>query len=494
MRPTKGRTSSFTSSKLMNTESTSTCDARVLTGLDHWAATIGVDADNTLALITSVLGGLAGPVGYTDQPWGMEELPALHVIIPATQGMLPHASNLLLSPARRMNRQILETMAGINPAALNHIRHGSFAGDPEKIRPYDDIESDLLSYLRRVPAFDLEANRICDGEADLDPDPIQRRIEAITRPALILESPALADLPKLLPGCHLSHALGADIPLGHLVSSPKRKKELDQLLRLMNGTEVLMPSPKYPVGIEHNRTARLQALFRENPTTFRSLAPDIIPLLEQSLILVNTPAAAHPDPMASYFSELFHRTASRVALFRRNGIPLVAEFATPEAAARLQEEFSRFISVCDASPVPVGSSIRNLPRSMTWALMMLRQHMKQYAPPGDDEVITTVFDASRNLLSRHCQQVEELIHAAEQDELIRRARKIVRKIQEKQLISFSGLVRTFDQQRTSLYRPIVDILVEAEVLDRQPDGKLRLGNRSFDEALPTLSFSPFADR
>jgi hypothetical protein len=469
-------------------------DARVLTGVDHWSATLGVDRDNALALVASILGGLGGFAGYIDHPCGMEELPPLHLVTPATQGMLPHAGNLLLSPARRINRQIIETMAGINPAALRYISHASFAGDPEKVRPYDNIESVMLRDLRQGPAFDLDDNRIASGEGDLDPDPIQRRVESMTRPALMLESPALADILKMLPNCHLSHALGADIPLHPLVSSPKRKKEVDQFLRLMNGTEILMPSPKHPVGIEHNRAARLQAIFRANTTTLRQLVPDIMPLLEQSLLLVNTPTTARPDPMASYFTELFGRTTSRVALLRRNGMPLVAEFATPEAASRFQVEFSRFIAACDASPVPVGSSIRNLPQSMTWALMMLRQHMKQYQPPGDDEVITAAFDASNNLLRRHCQQVEELVHAAELEELIRRARKIVRKIREKQLISFSGLVRTFDQQRTSLYRPVVDILVEAEVLNRQPDGKLRLGNRTFDEALPTLSFSFLADR
>jgi hypothetical protein len=468
-------------------------DARVLTGLEHWAVTIGVDSDNALALVASILGGLAGPVGYIDYPWGMEELPPLHLVLPAAQGMLPHAGNLLLSPAKRINRQILETMAGINPAALRYISHGSFAGDPDKVKPHDNIESVALRNLRHGPAFDLDVHRISNGESDLDPDPIQRRVEAITRPALLLESPTLAEIQKLLSGCHLSHALGADIPLHHLLSSAKRKKEIDQLGRLMNGTEILMPSPKYPVGVEHNRAACLQAILKASPSVLRQLLPDIIPLLEQSLVLVNTSAVARPDPTASYFSDLFGRTTSRVALLRRNGMPMVAELSSPQASSRFQEEFSRFVVACDAAPVPVGSSIRNLPQSMAWALMMLRLHMKQYEPPGDDEVITAVFDASRNLLHRHCQQVEELLHAAEQEEMIRRARKIIRKIQEKQLISFSGLVRTFDQQRTSLYRPVVDVLVEAEVLNRQPDGKLRLGNRSFDEALPTLSFSFLAD-
>jgi hypothetical protein len=468
-------------------------DARVLTGLQHWAVTIGVDPDNALALVASILGGLAGPAGYIDHPWGMEELPPLHLVVPAAQGMLPHAGNVLLSPARRINRLILASMAGINPTLLNYVRHASFAGDPGKVNPHDDIESVALRDLREGAAFDPQGRHISNGEGDFDPDPIQRRVEAITRPALLLESPGLVEIPKLLSGCHLSHALGADIPLHHLLSSAKRKKEIDQLARLMNGTEMLMPSPKYPVGIEHNRAARLQAIIKASPSVLRQLLPDILPLLEQSLVLVNTPSVARPDPAASYFSDLFGRTTSRVALLRRNGMPQVATFSSPQASSQFQEEFSRFIAACDASPVPVGSSIRNLPQSMAWALMMLRLHMKQYGPPGDEEVITAVFDASRNLLRRHCQQVEEVLHEAEQEEMIRRARKIVRKIQEKQLISFSGLVRTFDQQRTGLYRPVVDVLVEAEVLNRQPDGKLRIGNRSFDEALPNLSFSFLAD-
>jgi hypothetical protein len=469
-------------------------DARTLTGLEHWAATLGIDSDNALAIVSSILGGLAGPVGYISLPWGMITLPALHLIVPATQGMLPHACDVLLSPARRINRQILETMAGINPAQLNYVRYASFAGDPAKVNPRDGIESVALRNLREGPAFDPETRRVSNGEGDLAPDPIQRRVEAIFRPGLLNESSDPSDILKLLPGTHLSHALGGDITLRSLISSPRKKKDIESLLRIINGTEVVMPSPKFPVSIEHSRAARLQAIFKANPGEIRQLLPNIAPLLEQTVILVDTSTASKPNQHSAYFGDLFGRITTRIALTRRNGVPLVAKFGTPETASRFQQEAVSFIGLCDAVPVPVGSSIRNLPHSMAWTLMMLRQHMKQQAPPGDDEVITAVFDASRNLLLRHVHQMKELSLAAEREEMIQRARKIVRKIQDKQLITFSGLVRTFDQQNTSLYRPVVDILVEAKVLNRKSDGKLSIGNRPFDEALPNLFFASLTER
>lgn len=109
----------------------------------------------------------------------MEELPSLHLVIPAAQGMLSHAGNLLLSPARRINLQIIETMAGINPAALRYISYCSLAGDPDKIKPHDNIESVALRNLRH----DQLSIRMFTASVMASPTSIPIRSSAGSRPS-----------------------------------------------------------------------------------------------------------------------------------------------------------------------------------------------------------------------------------------------------------------------------------------------------------------------
>ncbi|MBK1818222.1 hypothetical protein JIN84_21540 [Luteolibacter yonseiensis] len=424
-------------------------------------------------------------------PWGIVEIPKLNLIVPKSQGLLPQLKSHMLSPAQRINRQILETMAGINPAHLQQLRHASFAGDPSKANPHGNAESVALRDLKSGLAFDTSTGHIASAEHDLRPDPFQRRVEGITRPAILLESPAPADIAKLLSGCHLSHALGADISLDPLITSSKRRKDLAGLLRMLDGTEIAMSSPKFPISIEHNRVAGLRAIFAANPDQLRKLLPDILPLLERSVLLANTIPQFHAHEGANYFADLFARVTSRVAIQRRNGIPLVAEFTAPESAFRFQEQNIRFIATCDAEPNHVGSSIRGLPLSLAWAFLTLRDHMHCGAVMDDEQIISTVFDAAHNLLRRHGDQMHELLEAARCEEIRNRMRAIVRKVEEKRLVSFSHLVRSFDLQKTSLYRPLVDVLVEAEVINRQSDGRLAMGTRRFEEMAPTLPMKCF---
>ncbi|MBX3742108.1 MAG: hypothetical protein KF712_14010 [Akkermansiaceae bacterium] len=467
-------------------------DARVLTGVSHWAGTLGVDTDNVLVVCSSILGGLAAPTALLDLPWGKVKVPKLDLVVPESQGALPQAMEFLLNGPRMANRQILERAAGINPGELRYVLHASFAGDPAKADTNSYLEIMNIRELRANLGFEQDDERPRSSEEDLRPDLRQRRIESLLRPAVLLESPALADVPKLLIGCHLSHALGVGMSL-ESTGSPKRRQELSRLLGILKGTETMLPSPKYPVSVEHSRPCGLQAIFSADNDVIQSQFADLTRLLEHSVLLSNTPARCVADVNSSYFFNLFSRVVGRVIILRRDGMPLDAGFKSDQSAFRFQEENVRYLAECDSAGVKVGASVRGLPLSLAWTFLYLRAHMREFEPPDDDEVIAAVFAAARQILRRHCLRWVELGQAARREEILRRVRSIIRKIEEKRILSFTALVRSFDQQKTSLYRPLVDVLVGAEVLGRQPDGKLVIGARKFDEVSPDLFLASLAD-
>jgi len=459
-------------------------DARARTGLTHWSGTLGVDPDNTLALCSSILGGLAGPVAALELPWGTVEVPKLDLVVPESQGTMPQALAFLLNGPRAANSQILERMAGINPGELRYVLHASFGGDPSKADSDSYLENFMIKDLRANLGFERDAERPGSSEEDLRPDLRQKRIESITRPSILLEAPSMADLPKLLAGCHLSHALGVGLNL-EPNGSPKRKQELARLLGILKGMETILPSAKFPVSIEHSRPCGLQTIFNADTEVLQSQFAELGRLLEHSLLLSNTPARCVVDPNASYFFSLYSKVVGRTIILRRDGMPLTAGFSTDENAFRFQKENADYLAACDAAGLKIGPCVRGLPLSMAWTFLMLRAHMRTFQPPTDDEVITAVFAAAQQLLKRHCLRWVELSQAARREEVLRRVRSIVRKIEEKQMLTFTALVRSFDKQKTSLYRPLVDVLIEAEVLGVQ-DGKLVIGSRKFNEVSQDL--------
>ncbi|MEI6674466.1 MAG: hypothetical protein WCO57_04730 [Verrucomicrobiota bacterium] len=59
------------------------------------------------------------------------------------------------------------------------------------------------------------------------------------------------------------------------------------------------------------------------------------------------------------------------------------------------------------------------------------------------------------------------------------------------VISERHLGRSFTCQKLSIYRPIIQALVDMQVLELTPEGLLQLGRRPFEDAQPAL-WSPLA--
>ncbi len=470
----------------LNTHSTSSSCPLESIGLSHWAGIMGSGTANINALAATIFAGVASPFAYLELPWGIVPLPKCHLVVPDNQGNLALALDHLLSPALRANSQILANMAGINPAALNHLMYGSFARDPSKINPCGEIERSVLNALKRGPAFDRSDNYVASGNGDLIPDPRLCRLEAITHPAILLTSPPTARLEKRLHGCHRSHALAIGIPLGSVASASRPGKEVTNLLTFMRGTEIEVQQPEHASSIEHHRAAGIHAIFREDPELLRQLQPVLEPVFNESVLLANNASEFSAAAESANFYALYSTLLSRVIVLRRNSVAMKASFTTPRDACAFQKRFLAHNATCDALGITIGTSVRHLPLTLAWFLLSLRGQMHGRAIPTDEAIIESVFTSTAGLLESHCRAITDLRHSAQRDELLKRMKAIVRKVAEKQLVTQSQLARSFDDQRIVLYRSLVQQLVDQGVLSLSPEGKLRIGSRRLDDALPNL--------
>lgn len=463
-------------------------------GISAWSSALDVDPANVLAMAAGILSGMAAPSAVLRFPWGDVEVPKLHLIAPATEGVLPQALAYLLSYPCSVNRTVLGTMAGIHPAELRHALHGSFASKPSKPDPDGFTESANICRIQRYLGLGLGDKELRSSEEDLDLDPRTARIEGIVRPAILLESPALKDIPELLSGCHEFHALTIGLRLEPLLTSARRKSEIEGVMRFLRGTEMVLPPSRHPTGIENHRPAGIQAIFQADTDLIRQLFSDIAPLVADSLLLSDGAVAEGIESSGNMFIERWTTAAFRIATSRRDGKFNLGQFASDATALRFQKLNREYLRACDSGAEKVGSSVRNLPLSLAWSLLMLRVGLPRWEAPDDDAIITSVFTAAKTLLQRHCRKLDALGHGVVLDETVRRAQRIVFKVEAKKEVTFTELVRSFDIQKTSLYRPLVDVLVGEDVLARRPDGRLVIGGKSFDEMNRTPLLEAFHDR
>lgn len=462
-------------------------------GISAWASALDVDPANVLAMAAGILSGIAAPSAVLRFPWGEVEVPKLHLIAPATEGVLPQALAFLLKYPCAVNRMILATMAGIHPAELRHALHGTFASKPTKPDPDGFTESSNVCRILRYLGLGPGDKALRSSEEDLDSDPRTARIEGIFRPAILLESPALKDIPELLSGCHEFHALAVGLRFEPLLASARRKSEIEGLMRFFWGTEIVIPPSRHPTGIESHRPAGIQAIFQADTDLLHLLFSDIAPLVADSLLLSDGAAPDGIESGENGFIERWTTSAFRIATSRRDGKYNLGQFSSEAAAHRFQKLNREYLRACDSGAEKVGCSVRNLPLSLVWSLLMLRVGLKSWDAPDDDSIITSVFSAAKTLLQRHCRKLEDLGLKVALDETVRRAQRIVFKVEAKKEVTFTQLVRSFDIQKTSLYRPLVDVLVGENVLARRPDGRLVIGGKSFDEMNRTPLLEAFHD-
>jgi hypothetical protein len=168
-------------------------------------------------------------------PWGNVPLQGLGLLV-RDKGNTQMALETLLSPLRIFNLRVLGSMAGTNRRMLDHVQAGSFSTNPAKPNPNGRIESVGLQRLRD-DIMPEQSYKEVTSASDLSPSVAVLRLEAMRRPALLLEGVRLSELKNLLMGCHRLSAL-AILRLGPELDGPDKKKLLATLTELLDGCEL----------------------------------------------------------------------------------------------------------------------------------------------------------------------------------------------------------------------------------------------------------------
>ncbi len=453
--------------------------------LSSWAGTLGTNADNALALAASILTGMAGPGATLRMPWGNVPLQGLNLLVRDRQGNASMALEMLLSPLRIFNLRVLGSMAGTNRRMLDHLQAGTFATNPAKANPNGRIESVELQKLRDGIQPE-QSYKEASSASDLKPSTAVLRLEAMRRPALLLEGARFSELKSLLLGCHRLSAL-AILRLAPELDSPDRKKLLATLVDLMDGIELKIPQGRTVQGIELNHPAKVNAIFRLDQPTWERIHNEAPQLLERGLLVADdTPPASHEPRVAgaAAFNEFYTVAINEIGVTRRDGLFLQVGFDSTDSAVAFQKNLLDHNTSCNALPHEVGPAARNLPMSLAWSLLVLRRQMTgQHAAyaPTDAQVINLSFAAAGRLLARHHQCMADMAAAAEWARIGVVAAQVVLKVRGKGPITKRNLVRCFDTQKTALYQPAIETLVAEQVLELTPDGMLQLGSRSFED-------------
>ncbi len=473
----------------MNTN-TATPEALVKTGLAHWSQIHGTDIDHALALTASIFSGLAGPGPILGQPWGNTPVPALNLLLQETASNTSSALETLLHPVRQFNRRVLETMAGTNRLMLEHLHFGTFATDPAKANPLGNTESVVLRDLRQKAHTDKYEE--ISSLSDLNPAANTLRRDSMLHPAVWLEGARFDHLKQLVRGCHRFTAL-AILKLTPALDAPNREAQLEALIELLDGCEILIPQNKHTLGIEPHRQAKLHTIMRLDRQAWERIYFEAPQLLDRTLLIPNNGPAvfAANTEAATLFQHAYLRSIKTIGVTRRNGSTIEVEFSDPEAAVRFQKQVHEHAAACDAMAFDVGSTARNLPVVLAWTMLILSQHLGDYAPPAEDQIIDASFEVSRRLVARHHQCLETMATASKRATMLALASQLVRKVRDKQPIGERDLARCFNDQRMTRYRPVIEVLVHAQVLELTPASLLQLGPQQFEEvraglALPAL--------
>ncbi|MEI7910608.1 MAG: hypothetical protein WCK77_13305 [Verrucomicrobiota bacterium] len=457
--------------------------------VNHWGITIGTAPDNVLAMAASILTGLAGPGATFRLPWGCIPLDGLNLLVQEGQGGTTRALDMLLSPVRQANLLVLQTMGGVNRKMLDFQQAGTFASNPAKVNPGGPNESTALLTLQKTIKPESGSHE-SPAAADLVPDPGILRLEAMRRPAILLEGVRFTDLKNRLLGCHRLSAL-AILRLTPTLEDPDKKKLLTALTEILDGCEVAIP-PDKTHGIEPHHPARLSAIVRLDSKAWDGIHEEAPQLLERGLLLAQDNMQVMHAPKvegATAYGEFYRGAVEEVAITRRDGQFLQVGFDDPAAAASFQESLNSYTRTCHGLAHEVGAAARNLPVALAWSMLVLsRQMTGEYAAhrPADAQIVTTSFQAANRLLARHHATMGQMEMAASRESMLAIAGRLVFKVRGKGPVSERQLVRSFTQQKLSIYRPVIDALVNGQVLELTPEGLLQTGPRPFEDAQSDL--------
>jgi hypothetical protein len=180
--------------------------------------------------------------------------------------------------------------------------------------------------------------------------------------------------------------------------------------------------------------------------------------------------AGKPEDAAVFF-DAFQSSLEEIVELRRAGQTLAVRFETPKTCVAFHEAWRVYEKEVAALPSHPGVSVAGLPASLFAGLSFLRRGLPKARQPSDDLLIRHAFAVARRLAAVHDGQVVAVRRAARIHDGVAVARRIVEKFKDSSPpLKLREIVRCFSCQKKSRFAPVLDALVELDVLLKVADG------------------------
>jgi len=450
-------------------------------GLAAWASVAGTTEEAAAVQLGVILAGATGPQAFIGDQLGARELPPLTPVLISPGARRPRSVDALRGPLMEMAAHLRQRFSAFSSIHFEEARSQMLQKTNHLPASLDPAQDRVQLHMRALEADECSSH-LDEEHRDLAPDPALRRFRTVMRPGLILENPDLRLLSELVGGCHDSYALIPGLRLDRLVSADPRDRE--RLFDLIEGRDVPLPKDVKGTSIVGVERGALRALLLASRHDLQDMMGKMPDFGERVLLVDATPlrpVSGEISSIANAFGQRHAKIVRALQNCRRKGFPPPAREWTREGWDRFDADVAEFWAACDASGVPCAA-LRDLPAVLRWTFEQCA-----LTSQTDDALFTgTVRRVSRALLATHRRLWLELTQEAAFRAIFDLAEQIVLKIRVKQPVPWRQLVRSFDIQRSERYRPLINVLVHADVIAEGPGSVFRLGNRRLDEVQEQL--------
>lgn len=450
-------------------------------GLSARSRASGVASDSLLAVLATMLPGLAGPDAWLEDSLGTSRLVKPNLLTNTEDYRLQQLIGRLTTPPETMQQRLVANMGRNIPVALELVACGPYSNpntfklsNPEMREKSLKLHADTLTKSSQPGA----ANALLQ---DLAEDPIPPKIEAVLHPQFLILGADGRSLTSQVENCHQRAALIIQPKLELARKGPEPSKVMKILTSLLDGLTVT----KRPDSIERGRDSSLLA----KAVAILALTPPEIDALHAMgpghldrfvwLKEEDSQDAPKPDELedCEIFLAAYEQAVMEILDLRREGKRLMMGVESRKMKSKFDSELRAYQSEIQQTAADAGPWAMGLPQTLFWALGFLRRAMPADRRPDDESLMTTSFAAARRLVKNHLDQVLLITKAELIRDRRRLARKIVKDVSEATSpAKYRDIARRNQDQRKERLIPVLEALIEVGVLSRDEEGFHTLGS------------------
>lgn len=446
-------------------------------GLGAFARAIGTSPEPILAVVATMLCGVAGPDAWLQAPWGHRRVPKLDLVTLKSDVAIQRAVDALTEPLHLMNRRLAQNMGRYDPNVIDLLTSGPFSSSAAMKHADAEMKEKSL----RLHAVSLLKASEAVLMGDLAFDPVNQRMEAMKYPQFLIRSADCLGLRPRVEECHLSCALVIKPALALDPGTTLLTKFVNSFGALLDGVAIGNGSTGRAQRRDPSLTAKVHAIISLSEEELGALHGMHRDLAIRFMGLdsgLRGPARAGDGNASACFFETFQATVEEVLNLRRNGRALMIRF--PEAnLKRFENELSSYEAELDNVPSNPCPWARGLPLVLYWTLALLTR--PNGSKVNGDEMISAAFSVARRLTESSNRLVSGIGNERLLEEQMRLAGRIVEEVAKRAPLSFWDLARSFNNQKKSRFEPVIAALVDCQILERDDQKRLKLGNADFKE-------------